>query len=101
MDVVPAPERKHRKRRARLSAVCGGATSRTIDLTGGDDRLLHAALIETLASATPRRRQVLALAAMGGLAPAAIASVLGLPVDKVSAQLYEGVNEVVSRFHAA
>jgi DNA-directed RNA polymerase specialized sigma24 family protein len=87
-------------RRARLTAVCG-ATSRTIDLTDGDDRLLHAALIETLASASPRRREVLALAAMGGLAPAAIASVLGLPVDKVAVQLFEGVNEVVSRFHAA
>lgn len=101
MDVVPAPEQKHRTRRARFNAACRDARHCTIDLTDGDEGQLRTALVETLASASPRRRQVLALAAMGGLPPAAIAAVLGLSVDLVATQLCEGVNEVVSRFHAA
>ena len=99
MDVVPAPERNHRWRRARFGAVCRNSSA-TIDLTDGEDRLLRAALVETLASASPHRREVLALAAMGGLAPAAIAAVLGLPLDSVAIQLHEGMNEVMTRFHA-
>lgn len=51
-----------------------------------------------MASAHPRRREVLALAALGGLAPAAIASFLGIPVETVAVQLHDGVNDVVTRF---
>lgn len=51
-----------------------------------------------MATSPPRRREVLALAALGGLAPAAIAVVLGLSVEEVSVQLHHGVTEVAARF---
>ncbi len=77
------------------------STQQSIDVTGPDDRQLRAALVETMASASPRRREVLALAAWGGLAPPAIATVLGLSLDAVSIQLSEGLDEVVTRFSAS
>ena len=69
-----------------------------IGLVGGDERRLQAALVETMATATPRRREVLALASLGGMPPIAIAAVMGLSVETVSTQLLEGLNEVVARF---
>ena len=100
MDVVPAPERKHQHRRNRAGSTCRSA-QQCVDLTGSEDRQLRAALIETMASTSPRRREVLALAAWGGLAPPAIATVLGLSLDAVSIQLREGLDEVLARFSTA
>jgi DNA-directed RNA polymerase specialized sigma24 family protein len=58
------------------------------------------ALVVTMASLSPRRREVLAMAAMGGLAPIAIAQALGIPLDFVDVVLEDAVTQVVSRLVA-
>ena len=58
------------------------------------------ALVGTMAGLSPRRREVLALAVLGGLAPAAIARALGIPAETVGALLQDAVAEIVNRLAA-
>ena len=63
-------------------------------------RRVRDALALTLSSLSPKSRQVLALAAMGGLAPIDIAPVVGMSVDAVAIMLGDATNEVVNRLVA-
>jgi len=98
MDVARPP---HRNRRFFFRPTCRASLAAQAPapvIVSLDERRLNAALVETMATASPHRREVLALAALGGLAPSAIAALLGLSVETVSVQLHEGVNEVAQRF---
>jgi DNA-directed RNA polymerase specialized sigma24 family protein len=68
-----------------------------LDLRTAETGPLRRALVETLATASPRHRQVLALSALGGLGPPAIARALGMSLEAVTIVLQDGMNEVVTR----
>jgi DNA-directed RNA polymerase specialized sigma24 family protein len=100
---VPSPQ--HHPRRAVLGAACRGrmrpaGPGRPGGRSDSEADLLLTALVGTLASLSPRRRQVLALAAMGGLTAPAIAAAMGLSVEDVGVLLLDAVNEVVNRLAA-
>jgi DNA-directed RNA polymerase specialized sigma24 family protein len=99
---MPVPLPEHLPRRARLDGLC--RRRRNVlpapDLPRRSEHAVHLALVGTLADLTPRRRQVLVLAALGGLGPVAIARIVGLPVDVVGCLLRDAVDEVVNRLVA-
>ncbi|HEV7888015.1 MAG TPA: sigma factor-like helix-turn-helix DNA-binding protein, partial [Acidimicrobiales bacterium] len=91
------PSSEHLVRRAVLGASCRStAADLPTAAATGEDRLVNKALIAALAAMSPPDRQVLALSALGGLSPAAIASILGVPVHHVGLVLRDGMAEVRS-----
>ena len=83
-----------------------GASCRVVNplpmpcLTDRRSRSVRDALTVTLSSLSPTRRQVLLLTALGGLAPADIAPLLGMSIEAVAGVLESATNDVVGRLVA-